>query len=155
YTLHWVLRHRPIMLGCFFLVMGVTVYFYVIVPKGFIPDTDNDSFGVQTESVQGTSYFEMARLNERVARVLLTDPDIESFFSSTGGGGGGGANTGRFQINLKPRRQRKATVVDIVNRIRPKISNFPGIRAFASIPQAIRVGGRMQKSAFDYTLYGP
>ena len=58
-------------------------------------------------------------------------------------------------INLKPRRQRKATVVDIVNRIRPRISNIPGLRAFASIPQAIRVGGRMSKSSYDFTLYGP
>ena len=58
-------------------------------------------------------------------------------------------------VNLRPRRQRKATVVDVVNRLRPKVSNIPGLRVYASIPQAIRVGGRMSKSSYDFTLYGP
>jgi HAE1 family hydrophobic/amphiphilic exporter-1 len=97
----------------------------------------------------------MAKYQERVARILVQDPDIETFYSSTGGGMGGSANTGRFMINLKPRRQRKATVVDIVNRLRPRVSNIPGLRVFLTIPQAIRVGGRMSKSSYDFTLYGP
>jgi HAE1 family hydrophobic/amphiphilic exporter-1 len=157
YTLRWVLHHRPVMLACFLVVLATTGYFYVIVPKGFIPDTDNDSFGIQSEAPQGTSFFAMSKLQQQISNVLMQDPDIESFFSSNsmGGGMGGSSNTGHYMINLKPRRQRKATVVEIVNRIRPKISNFPGIRAFPSIPTAIRVGGRMQKSGFDYTLYGP
>jgi HAE1 family hydrophobic/amphiphilic exporter-1 len=50
-------------------------------------------------------------------------------------------------VNLKPRRQRVATVADIVNRLRPKVSNIPGLRVYISIPQAIRVGGRMSKSS--------
>jgi HAE1 family hydrophobic/amphiphilic exporter-1 len=58
-------------------------------------------------------------------------------------------------VNLKPRRQRVATVTDIVNRLRPRVSGFPGLRVFLSIPQAIRVGGRMSKSSYDFTLYGP
>jgi HAE1 family hydrophobic/amphiphilic exporter-1 len=58
-------------------------------------------------------------------------------------------------INTTPRRQRKATVVDIVNRLRPKLSGIPGLRVSLSVPQAIRVGGRMSKSAYDYTMYGP
>jgi len=58
-------------------------------------------------------------------------------------------------INLKPRRQRVATVADVVNRLRPRLSSFPGLRVFVSIPQAIRVGGRMSKSSYDFTLYGP
>ena len=71
------------------------------------------------------------------------------------GGFGGAANTGRMMVNLKPRRQREARSVDIVNRLRPKVSNFPGLRVFMSVPQAIRVGGRMQKTGYDFTLYGP
>src|SRR5262249_19882631 len=54
-----------------------------------------------------------------------------------------------------PRRQRVATVNDIVNRLRPKVSNFPGLRVFLSVPQAIRIGGRMSKSSYDFTMYGP
>src|SRR5690349_13092252 len=98
----------------------------------------------------------MVRYQEAVCRVVVQDPDVESFFMSTGGGwGGASGNTGRLMVNLKPRRERVATVTDIVNRLRPKVSNFPGLRVFLSVPQAIRVGGRMQKSGYDFTLYGP
>jgi HAE1 family hydrophobic/amphiphilic exporter-1 len=156
-SLRWVLNHRPVMLAMFLVVLGVTGWFYVIVPKGFIPDTDNDNFNGQVEAAQGTSYYQMVRYMELVSRIMVQDPDIESFYSSTGGGGGfgGSSNTGRIMVNLKPRRQRVATVNDIVNRIRPRVSNLPGLRVFLSVPQAIRVGGRMSKSSFDFTMFGP
>ena len=157
-SLAWVLRHRPVMMAMFVVVLGVTGYFYVIVPKGFIPDTDNDNFMMQTESAQGTSFYQMVKYQDMVSRIVVQDPDVETFFSSTGGGMmgfGGSANTGRMMVNLKPRRQRVATVNDIVNRIRPKVSNIPGLRVYLNIPQAIRVGGRMSKSSYDFTLYGP
>ena len=154
-SLRWVLHHRPVMLGMFFAVLGTTAYLYVVVPKGFIPDTDNDTFNIQTEAAQGTSYYQMVRYQDQIARVLVQDPDIETFYCSTGGGFGGASNTGRFMINLKPRRQRVATVNDVVNRLRPKVSVFPGIRSYLTIPQAIRVGGHMSKSSYEYVLYGP
>jgi len=154
-SLRWVLGHRPVMLAMFLAVLGTTAYMYVVVPKGFIPDTDNDNFNVQTEAAQGTSFYQMVKYQQTVSQIIVRDPDVESFYSSTGGGFGGSANTGRLMINLKPRRQRVATVADVVNRLRPRLSNFPGLRVFISIPQAIRVGGRMSKSSFDFTLYGP
>ncbi len=58
-SLSWVLRHRPVMLAMFLVVLGITGYLYVVVPKGFIPDTDNDTFNIQTEATQGTSYYQM------------------------------------------------------------------------------------------------
>jgi len=153
-SLHWVLAHRPVMLVTFLAVIGATAYLYLVVPKGFIPDTDNDQFNVNMQAAQGTSYYQMIRYGELVARIALQDPDIESFFMRTGGNGGQ-ANNGQLNVNLKPRRQRKATVNDIVNRFRPKISNIPGLRISMQIPQAIRVGGRNSSAAYDYTLYGP
>ncbi|HEV3332938.1 MAG TPA: efflux RND transporter permease subunit [Bryobacteraceae bacterium] len=153
-SLHWVLAHRPVMLVTFLAVIGATAYLYLVVPKGFIPDTDNDQFNVNMQAAQGTSYFQMIRYGERVANIALQDPDIESFFMRTGGNGGQ-ANNGQLNVNLKPRKQRKATVTDIVNRFRPKIANIPGLRISMQIPQAIRVGGRNSNAAYDYTLYGP
>ena len=67
-TLRWVLNHRPVMLAMFFIVLGATGYLYVIVPKGFIPDTDNDNFNVQLEAAQGTSYYQMVKYHETVSR---------------------------------------------------------------------------------------
>jgi hydrophobic/amphiphilic exporter-1 (mainly G- bacteria), HAE1 family len=155
-SLHWVLHHRPVMLGLFVAVLGVTGYFYVIVQKGFIPDTDNDNYSITVEAAQGTSYYQMVKYQELVSSIVAQDPDVESFYSSTGGSmfGPSGAN-GRLMVNLLPRRQRVATVAEIVNRTRPKLSGIPGLRVSISIPAAIRVGGRMSKSAYDYTLYGP
>src|ERR1039458_7351727 len=154
-SLRWVLRHRPVMLGMFGAVLGATAYLYVAVPKGFIPDTDNDNFSVQTEAAQGTSFYQMVKYQQLVSQILVQDPDVDTFYSSTGGGFGGGGSTGRMMVNTVPRRQRKATVADIVNRLRPKLSNIPGMRVFLSVPQAIHVGGRMSKSSYDFTLYGP
>jgi HAE1 family hydrophobic/amphiphilic exporter-1 len=154
-SLRWVLGHRPVMLASFFGVLVFTGYLYVVVPKGFIPDTDNDTFNISTESAQGTSYYQMVKYQQRLSQIVIQDPDVESFFSTTGGGFLTSSNTGRLMINLKPRRQRVATVNDIVNRLRPKVSSIPGLRVYLTVPQAIRVGGRMSKSSYDYTLYGP
>src|SRR5260370_6965303 len=90
----------------------------------------------------------MVKYQELVSYIVAQDPDVESFYSTTGGNmfGPGGA-TGRLMINLLPRRQRVATVADIVNRTRPKLSGIPGLRVSLSIPAAIRVGGPLSKSA--------
>ena len=154
-SLRWVLEHRPVMLVTFLAVIGATLYLYTAVSKGFIPDTDNDQFNVNMQAAQGTSYYQMINYGQRVARIVIQDPDIESFFMRTGGNGGGSSNYGNLNVNLRPRRQRKGTVVDIVNRVRPKIANLPGLRVSMQIPQAIRVGGRNSNSSYDYTLYGP
>jgi HAE1 family hydrophobic/amphiphilic exporter-1 len=153
-SLRWVLAHRPVMLVTFLAVIGATALLYVVVPKGFIPDTDNDQFNVQMQAQQGTSYYQMIRYGERVANVVIQDPDVDSFFMRTGGGQGG-ANGGNLDVMLKPRRERTSTVVDIVNRMRPKISSITGLRVTTRVPQAIRVGGRNSASSYDYTLYGP
>jgi HAE1 family hydrophobic/amphiphilic exporter-1 len=154
-TLRWTLNHRPVMMVGFLVVLAVTGWFYMIVPKGFIPDTDNDNFNVNIEAQQGTSYYQMVKYMRQVSQVFTKDPDIESFYASTGGGFRGAGNTSNIMVNLIPRRQRASSVNDIVNRLRPKVSGFPGLRVFLSVPQAIRVGGRMSKSSYDFTLYGP
>jgi HAE1 family hydrophobic/amphiphilic exporter-1 len=156
-SLVWVLAKRPVMLVVFFVVLGATVYLYTVVPKGFIPETDNDNFNVNMEAAQGTSYYKMVTYSERVSKIILQDPDVESFFTRTGGMGGfgGASNTSNIMVNLVPRRQRKAGVGEIVNRLRPKVSGITGLRVTMSIPQAIRVGGRQARASYDYTLSGP
>jgi HAE1 family hydrophobic/amphiphilic exporter-1 len=155
-TLRWVLRHRAVMLASFVGVLMATAVLYVQVSKGFIPDTDNDNFSVNVEAQQGTSYYQMVKYAQMVSAIIVQEPTVESFYSTTGGNffGPSGASA-RMMINMIPRRQRKDSVVDVVNRLRAKLSGFPGLRVSLSVPQAIRVGGRMSKSSYDYTLYGP
>jgi hydrophobic/amphiphilic exporter-1 (mainly G- bacteria), HAE1 family len=155
-SLRWVLQHRPVMLVVFFGLVGATAYLFVKVPKGFIPDQDNDTMSVITESAQGTSYYQMADYQKRVTEVIARDPDVESASSSTGGGFfGSSSNQGRMYVTLRPRRQRKATINEVIERLRPKISGFPGVRVFMTVPPMIRFGGRPSKTAYDFTLQGP
>ncbi len=154
-SLRWVLGHRPVMIGVFFVVLAATIFLFGIVPKGFIPDTDNDQISVSSEAAQGTSYYQMIQYQQKITEIIRQDPDVESIVSSAGGSYMGGANTGRMFVQLKPRRQRVLTVNQIAEKLRPKVSRFPGVRVFMTIPTAIRIGGRMSKSAYDFTLQGP
>lgn len=161
-SLGWVLRHRPVMAIVFIFLLVATAYLYVVVPKGFIPDQDTDSFRVTTEAAEGTSYQQMAVLQERVNKILYADPNIESFNSSVGGGGGGpggggggSGNQGRMQVQLTPRAQRELSSAQVMERLRPRVSNIPGMRVFMSMPQTIRVGGRQSKSSYELTVQGP
>ena len=77
------------MLATFVAVLCATGYLYVAVPKGFIPDTDNDNFSVNIEAAQGTSYYQMVKYLQAAAAIVAQDPDVESFYASTGGNFGG------------------------------------------------------------------
>jgi hydrophobe/amphiphile efflux-1 (HAE1) family protein len=157
-SLRWVLLHRPIMAGIFIVILVATGYLYVKVPKGFIPDQDIDQMYVQTEAAQGTSFQEMAGLQQKVCDVFRNDPNIETFNSSVAGmsmNNANSLNTGRMYMQLVPRNKRKLTSAQIVEELRPKVSNFPGIRVFMTLPPVIRLGTRFSKSSYDLTVQGP
>ncbi len=97
----------------------------------------------------------MLAFQERVAKVLGQDPDIESFFNTAGGGMFGSSTNGRMFVNLKPRRERKSSAEEIANRLRPKLMGFPGIRVVVSLPPAIRIGGRGSRASYEFTLQAP
>ena len=156
-TLGWVLRFRPAMLVVFFVVLGGTVYLFEIAPKGFIPETDIDQIYGTTEAAQGTSYYRMGELAQKVNEILRKDPNIDSFMSSIGGTSAfnPATNQGRLWIQLTPRAKRKLTATQIIAELRPKVSSIPGMNVFLTVPPAIRIGGRPSKSAYDLTLSGP
>src|SRR4029077_8119675 len=88
WSLRLVLRHRHVMLIVFVLVLIATARMFVIVPKGFIPDQDNDTLNVNVQAAQGTSYYEMVSDVERIAAIINRNPSVDTFFASTGGGFG-------------------------------------------------------------------
>ena len=83
-TLRWVLRHRPVMLAVFVIVLAATAYLYVVVPKGFIPEADTGSLMGQMEAAQGTSFQQMAIYAQQVGGLLIQDPDIDNISASAG-----------------------------------------------------------------------
>jgi len=146
-----VLRHRAVMLAVFVAVLASTVAMFRIVPKGFIPDQDNDSLNITVQAAQGTSYYEMVNDVRSVASIVNANPYVDTFFASTGGGFGS-MNMARFNLQLLPRRTRPLSAADIAQQLRPQLLRFPGFRAFVSLPPAIQIGGRMGNSSYSLTV---
>ena len=156
WSLERVLQHRYVMAIVFVAVLAGTAVLFTRVPKGFIPDQDNDSIYGSFEAAQGTSYYQMLKYKDRVVEAIRKDPDIDASGVSCGGSyGGSGANRGSLMIQLKPRAQRKAHVTQIVERLRPKVAGFPGFRVILTVPPSIRIGGRMSRSSYEFTIQGP
>ncbi len=151
WSLRGVLNHRPIMLGVFVVVLVATVAMFEIVPKGFIPDQDNDSLNINVMAAQGTSYYDMVDYTGKIAAIINANPNVDTFFASTGGGMGS-MNMARFNLQLKPRRQRQLSAAEVAQVIRPQLLRFPGFRAFVSLPPAIQIGGRSGNSAYNLTV---
>jgi hydrophobe/amphiphile efflux-1 (HAE1) family protein len=151
WSLGHVLRHRAAMLLVFGGVLVATVRMYGIVPKGFIPEQDNDSLNVNVQAAQGTSYYDMVGYVNRIAAILNANPNVETFFANTGGGFGS-MNMARFNLQLTPRRHRSVSSSQVAQQVRPLLLRFPGFRAFVSVPPAIQIGGHMGNSSYTLTV---
>jgi HAE1 family hydrophobic/amphiphilic exporter-1 len=155
-SLGWFLDHRRITIGILVLVMGGTVVLLRLVPRGFIPSEDRAVVYGPTEAAEGISFEAMKRLQQALAEIVRQDPNVEAFMSNAGSRPGGiaGGNTGTLFLRLKPRHERELTADQVIQNLRPKLAQVPGIRAFLQNPPAISVGGRVTKSQYQYTLQG-
>ncbi len=153
-TLDIVLRFQFITLMVFFATMGLTVYLYVIIPKGFFPMQDTGVVFGLSEAAQGSSFAEMSRIQEKLGAVIGADPDVVAYASTVGAGvAGQTGNNGRFFIALRPWDQRTAgTAQDFISRMRPKIAQVEGAKLFMQAPQDIKVGARLARTQYEYTL---
>ena len=156
-TLRFALRHRLSMLVMSLLVLAATAWFFMIIPKGFLPSEDQSRIFVQTEAAEGVSFQQMVKYQQALAEIVRADPNVESFMSSIGSRGGtvSGTNSGTLFIKLKPRSQRKYSVDEMIQQLRPKLAAVPGVRAYMQNPPPIRIGGQLTKSQYQYTLQGP
>ena len=150
-SLRVVLNHRLVVLGVFVGILVATVKMFGIVPKGFIPDTDNDSLRVLLRAAQGTSYYEMVGHTQQVADIIKRNPYVDSLMANTGGGSGN-QNTARFAIQLIPRATRSLTSQQIAQQLRGALGRFPGFRAFVTVPAALQIGGFRGNSSFNLTV---
>ena len=153
-TLDVALKFRFITLLVFLFTVASTVYLYVIIPKGFFPAQDTGvAFGV-TEGSQDISFSQMAAIQQKLNDIVAADPDTEAYGATVGAGvGGQTGNNGRMYIALKPWDQRVGgTVQQYIARLRPKFSAVAGGMAYLQAAQDIRVGGRLTKTEFQYTL---
>jgi len=158
WSLGIVLRHRFAMVIVFIAVLIGTVRMYGVVPKGFIPDQDNDSLYVNMQAAQGTSFYDMRDGGLKAAEIIRQNPNVDSFVLNFGGGGGGGNYGGgggsgmQMPVQLVPRAQRKLSAQQIAQQLRPQILGFPNFRGFVRIPPALQIGFGQGNSSYNVTV---
>jgi len=135
-------------------IVAATGYLFVTIPKGFLPSEDTGQLNGSTEAKQGISFESMVKHQQAAAELLRHDPNVHSFNSMVGQGQSG-SNAGRFFIRLKPRSERRLTADQILQELRVKLSQVPGLRVFLQNPPPIRIGGQLTKALYQYTLQGP
>ena len=109
-TLKFCLQHRASTMFASLLVLAGTIWMFLVIPKGFIPDQDTNQIAGVTEAAQGTSFYQMINYQRAASAVIQQDPDVEAFMSTIGGTAAtnlGGPNFGQLTVRLKPRNQRK------------------------------------------------
>ena len=152
-TLKFVLRHRPTTVAVSLLLLAATVVLFVKIPKGFFPSEDIGQIFAITEGAQGISFNSMYEHQAAVNRVISADTNVLNFTSSIGAGGSTvAANGGRIFIRLKPRSERRLHVDQIIQKLRAKLAAIPGIKVYLQNPPAIRIGGMLTRSLYQYTL---
>lgn len=155
WSLGLVLRHRFAFLMLNALILVITVYLFMIIPKGFLPNEDQGTIFTITEAPQGTSFDKMVEYQQQVADVMISSPYVYTFFSRVGGGGGTtGTNQGRMFMRLVPRDERPSSF-EIIDELRPKLAELPGVSAFMQDQPEIRIGGQLTKSLYQFTIQSP
>jgi HAE1 family hydrophobic/amphiphilic exporter-1 len=146
-----VMRFRLVTLCVFFATLGLSVYLFMIIPKGFFPQQDTGLISGTSEAAQDISFADMSKHQEALGAIVQADPDVDTVAMSIGGASGA-LNAGRMFIQLKPRDQRSANAQQIIARLRPKLEKVEGARLFMQAAQDIRLGGRATRTQFEYTL---
>ncbi len=146
-----VLRWRLTTLMVFFATVALSVYLFVIIPKGFFPQQDTGLITASSEAAQDISFADMRKHQEELGKIVQADPDVATVAMAIGGNSGA-LNTGRMFITLKPRDERSASAQQIIARLRPKLEKVEGARLFMQAAQDVRLGGRATRTQFEYTL---
>src|SRR5258706_2616012 len=148
--LRWALRRRFFTLMTSVVILAATIWLFIAVPKGFIPNEDANEVRISLESAQGLSFPELVRHQRAAMDIVDQDKRVATYFSFVGRGGASNATI--ISLRLVPKSQRTATIDDIMNDLRPKLSAIPGFRVSLQNPPPIRLGGRQSNSQYQYTL---
>jgi multidrug efflux pump len=148
--LRWVLRHQALILLITIGTACLSVYLYILVPKGFFPQQDTGRLGGSIQAEQDISFQAIReKMNDYVA-IIMKDPAVSTVTAFVGGGGT--ANTGRMFIMLKPLEERKVSADRVIARLRGKLTHVPGSTLYLQSAQDLQIGGRMGNAQYQYTL---
>ncbi len=153
WSLNWTMKHRRFTISTFVLSILLTIVLLGIIPKGFLPSEDTGQLFAYTEADTATSFPAMVKQQQQAAIILKEDPAIDGVVSIVGAGGASSnSNTGRLFVRLKPRNERDVSADEIIERLRPKLANIPGLSVYLQNTPSIRVGGSPSKSPYQFTL---
>jgi HAE1 family hydrophobic/amphiphilic exporter-1 len=156
WTLQLVLEHRALTILICGVLFAITIVFFYIIPKGFIPNDDTSRIVGYTEAAEGISFAEMSRHQQQVVDVIRANPNVVGVLSTVGQSDVSAAsNTGNILILLKPLNKRKQDVEEIITDLRPRLASIPGMRIYLQNPPLVQVGGQVTKSPYQLTLQGP
>jgi HAE1 family hydrophobic/amphiphilic exporter-1 len=142
---------RRTTLVIFFATLALSVYLFVIIPKGFFPQQDIGLISGTTEASQDISFAEMVRQQEALQAIVQADPAVATVGAVIGGNGRAG-NNGSMFITLKPLNERDANAMQVIARLRPKLEKVQGARLYMQAAQDVRLGGRPTRTQFEFTL---
>ncbi len=146
WTLWQTIRFRAVTMLVLALLLAGTVYLFEVVPKGFIPSVDTGQLSGEIEAVQGIGFEAMVNHVKDVMAVAEKDPNVAAYTANASD------NTGRLNVQLKPREDRTLSADQVIDELRPKLARIPGVRVFLTNPPAIRIGGFRSRSQYQYTL---
>jgi hydrophobe/amphiphile efflux-1 (HAE1) family protein len=151
-SLHWMLDRSLFVLMVAIATIGLSVYLYVIIPKGFFPQQDTGRLNGNVIADQAISFQAMQTKLQTLATIVQSDPAVATVLAFTGGGGGTTTNSGRVFVSLKPLQERKVSADQIINRLRPKLTAVPGATLILQAVQDVRIGGRQSAAQYQYTI---
>ncbi len=152
-TLQWVLKRQTATLLVAASTLGLTIFLYVIVPKGLFPVQDTGIIQAISQAPQTISFGAMSEKQQALADVVLKDPAVESLSSFIGiDGTNTTLNSGRMLINLKPLNERKVSASDVIRRLQPQLDEVQGITLYMQPVQDLTVEDRVSRTQFQYTL---
>ncbi|PYX22652.1 MAG: multidrug transporter subunit MdtB [Acidobacteria bacterium] len=152
-TLQWVLKHQTATLIVTVATLVFTILLFIVVPKGFFPVQDTGVILGISDAPQTVSFTAMAQRQQALAQVILKDPAVDSMSSFIGiDGVNTTPNSGRIQINLKSRNQRKETASEIIRRLQPQLAKVEGITLYMQPVQDLTVEDRVSRTQFQYSL---
>jgi len=153
WSLKKVLRHKFVTLLLSFGLIALTGVLFMFSRTGFIPDEDQGLVFAFTEARQGIAFQDMMVLQQKVASTIREYPDVVAAMSTVSTP----TNNGRVFFRLKDKKDRVGhkSAQEIIQELRPKLQQIPGINAYLQIPPTIRIGGSLTKSQYQYTLQSP
>ena len=154
-SLAWVIRHSRLTMVVFFAIIGLTWYLFDKAPKGFLPNDDSGQIVIITEAAQDISFDGMLERQKEVMAIVGKDPNVAAYMSFVGAGSGNASmNNGRVVVALKPLGER-LPADEVVRQLRPKFAGLVGMSVFVQNLPPIRIGARITKSQYTYTIQGP